>query len=134
LSLDSARETGALGDAKLVSLPAVPEKAVGALGDAKLVSLPEGAGKALPKAEKPDPRPPKAEVGAPLVAKGEASDVDLFGISKGEGMAEAFPNALAVKVWSTLALRSSELSRGLFFSGCEESLSFPPVVPRFCGD
>lgn len=90
---------GALADAKLVSLPAVPEKAVGALGDAKLVSLPEVAGKALPKAEKPDPTAPKPVVEAPLVAKGEASEVDLVpGIAKGEGAAEAFPNALAVKV------------------------------------
>ena len=117
MSLDSPKETGALGDAKLVSLPAVPEKlvgaladaklvslpagpenAVGALGDAKLVSLPEVAGKLL-KPEKPDPRGPKPVVEAPLVAKGEASEVDLVaGIPKGEGATEAFPNALAVKV------------------------------------
>ena len=90
---------GAFADAKLVSLPAVPEKAAGALGDAKLVSLPEGAGKALPNAEKPDPRAPKPAVEALPAAKGEALDGDLFaGIAKGEGELAAAPKALAVKV------------------------------------
>jgi hypothetical protein len=112
LPADPEKAAGALGDAKLVSLPADPEKAAGALGDAKLVSLPEGAGKELPKAENPEPRPLKPEGVELLVAKGEASDVDLFGIAKGEGLEEAFPNALAVKVCQKQVLVEDKKSWG----------------------